>query len=72
MIDVASDERESDYQLAPTTDPPASTPPFRGTPTLSAHAAAEAYDGVLDRRSLRKTPGLYTAPGAASATTMWR
>ena len=60
MIDIASDEQESDYQLAPTADPPANTPPFRGTPTLSAHAAAEAYDGVLDRRSLRKTPGLYT------------
>src|SRR5215217_872014 len=60
MIDVASEEQQSDHQLAPTTDPPASTPPFRGMPTLSAHAAAEAYDGVLDRRSLRKTPGLYT------------
>jgi peptide/nickel transport system permease protein len=60
MIDVASDEQESDYELASPTDPPASTPPFRGTPTLSAHAAAEAYEGVLDRRSLRKTPGLYT------------
>src|SRR5215210_8359138 len=59
MIDVASEERESDYQIAPTTDPPAHTAPFRGTPTLSAHAAAEAYDVVLDRRSLRKTPGLY-------------
>jgi peptide/nickel transport system permease protein len=59
MIDVASDHQESEHQLAPKTDPPASTPPFRGTPTLSAHAA-EAYDGVLDRRSLRKTPGLYT------------
>ena len=59
MIDVASDEYESDYQLAPTTDRPASTRPLRGTPTLSAHAAAEAYDGALDRRSLRKTPGLY-------------
>src|SRR5215218_5791748 len=60
MIDVASDQQESDYQLTPATDPPASTPPFRGAPTLSAHAAAEAYDGVLDRRSLHKTPGLYT------------
>ena len=60
MIDVASDKRESDSQLAPTTARPASTPPFRGTPTLSAHAAAETFDGVLDRRSLRKTPGLYT------------
>src|SRR5215216_7341823 len=60
MIDVASDEQKSDYQLAPTADPPANAPPFRGTPTLSAHAAAESYDGVLDRRSLHKTPGLYT------------
>src|SRR5215216_2963121 len=60
MIDVASDEQKSDYQLAPTADPPANTAPFRGTPTLSSHAAAEAYDGVLDRRSLHKTPGLYT------------
>ena len=49
MIDVASDKQESDYELAPTADPPANTAPFRGTPTLSAHAAAEAYDGVLDR-----------------------
>ena len=60
MIDIATDEQESDYQLAPTTDRPANAPPFRGTPTLSAHAAAEAYEGVLDRRSLHKTPGLYT------------
>src|SRR5215216_6042104 len=60
MIDIASDEQKSDHQLAPTTDPPANAPPFRGAPTLSTHAAAEAYDGVLDRRSLHKTPGLYT------------
>ena len=59
MINIASDERESDSPLAPATDPPANTAPFRGTPTLSAHGAGEAYDGVLDRRSLRKTPGLY-------------
>src|SRR4051812_25076066 len=60
MIDVATDEQKVDGQFAPTTDRPANAPPFRGTPTLSAHAAAEAYEGVLDRRSLRKTPGLYT------------
>src|SRR3712207_2248100 len=60
MIDVASGEKESEYQLAPAGDPPANAPPFRGTPTLSTHAAAEAYAGVLDRSSLRQTPGLYT------------
>src|SRR5215213_5930019 len=60
MIDIATDEQKVDGQLAPTTDPAANAPPFRGTPTLSTYAAAEAYDGVLDRRSLRKTPGLYT------------
>src|SRR5215212_8299380 len=60
MIDVASEEQQRDHQLAPADQSSANTAPFRGTPTLSAHAAAEAYDGVLDRRSLRKTPGLYT------------
>src|SRR5689334_15995345 len=35
------------------------TAPTRTTPTLSSYAEAEAYAGVLDRASLRKTPGLY-------------
>jgi peptide/nickel transport system permease protein len=29
-------------------------------PTLSSYADAEAYDGALNRASLRRTPGLYT------------
>jgi peptide/nickel transport system permease protein len=30
------------------------------TPTLSSYADADAYEGMLDRASLRRTPGLYT------------
>jgi peptide/nickel transport system permease protein len=58
MVDVVSDEYESDYQLAPTTraaGPIPTSPP----PTLATFAEGEAYVGALDRRSLRKTPGLY-------------
>jgi peptide/nickel transport system permease protein len=43
--------------VVPTTVRPAPTP---STPTLSSFADAEVLDGVLDRASLRKTPGLYT------------
>ena len=49
MIDSRLRRTESRDQLAPTTDPPANAPPFRGAPTLSSYAAAEAYEGVLDR-----------------------
>jgi ABC-type dipeptide/oligopeptide/nickel transport system permease subunit len=59
MIDVVSDEYQSDYQLSPTTGAAAGPVPARSTPTLSSFAAAEAYEGVLDRSALRKTPGLY-------------
>jgi peptide/nickel transport system permease protein len=57
MVDVVSDEYESDYQLAPTTRAAGPVPATTGT---LASAAEEAYVGALDRRSLRKTPGLYT------------
>ena len=36
MIDIASDEHESDYQLAPTADPPANTPRFVDADPLRA------------------------------------
>ncbi len=58
MVDVVSDEYEADYQLAPTAAP-AGPAPTRKPITLSNFAEQEAYDGALDRRSLRKTPGLY-------------
>jgi peptide/nickel transport system permease protein len=59
MLDVISDEKQSDYQVTPATQAagPVST---RATATLSSFADAETLDGVLDRASLRKTPGLYT------------
>jgi peptide/nickel transport system permease protein len=59
MVDVVSDEYQSDYQLNPTagTVGPGATQP---SPTLSGFAEGEAYVGALDRRMLRKTPGLYT------------
>ena len=60
MIDVASDEYQSDYQLSPTAAPPGADP-GRGRRSLARHseAEAEAYLGAVDRRSLHKTPGLY-------------
>lgn len=57
MVDVVSDEYESDYQLAPTTRAAGPAPATTGA---LASAGGEAYIGTLDRRSLRKTPGLYT------------
>lgn len=58
MVDVVSDEYESDYQLSPTTRA-AGPVPARTTSVLSSYAEGEAYIGALDRRALRKTPGLY-------------
>jgi peptide/nickel transport system permease protein len=57
MVDVVSDEYESDYQLAPTTRAAGPVPATTGT---LAGAADEAYVGAIDRRALRRTPGLYT------------
>ena len=58
MVNVVSDEYESDYQLSPPTAQ-AGPVPSRREQTLSSFGEAEAYTGALDRRALRKTPGLY-------------
>lgn len=58
MAQVISDEHESEYQVAPPTGNAAPVP-SRALATLSANGEGEAYVGALDRRSLRKTPGLY-------------
>jgi ABC-type dipeptide/oligopeptide/nickel transport system permease subunit len=59
MVDVVSDEQQSDYQLSPTTRA-AGPVPAQATAALSSYAEGDAYLGALDRRSLHKTPGLYT------------
>lgn len=59
MVDVVSDEQQSDYQLSPTTRA-AGPVPAPATASLTSFAESEAYVGALDRRSLHKTPGLYT------------
>ncbi len=58
MVDVVTDEQQSDYQLAPTTRA-AGPIPTGAASSLSSSGEAEAYAGVLDRRALHKTPGLY-------------
>ena len=55
MVEIVSDEQQSSYTAAP-----ASGVPTRAQPALSAFGEGEAYTGTLDRRMLRKTPGLYT------------
>ena len=54
MVDVVSDEQQSSYA------PPATEYAARTRSTLATYAGVEAYAGALDRRMLRKTPGLYT------------
>lgn len=59
MVNVVTDEHESDYQIAPPTTA-AGPIPSRPTPTLASYGEEEAYAGAIDRRALHKTPGLYT------------
>lgn len=63
MAQVASDPIERETATAAAAASVAT--PLRQTPTgkpatLSSYGEAEAYQGVLDRRALHRTPGLYT------------
>lgn len=56
MVEVISNS-QSDVEISPATG---AGPIPASPPTLAGYAESEAYLGAVDRRSLRKTPGLYT------------
>ena len=60
MAQVTTDELERETTADPVVATPLRPAPAEAAPTLSSYAQAEAYQGVLDRAALHKTPGLYT------------
>lgn len=57
MVDVATDKQGTELEIGSAVQPSGAVA-SRRDPLVPA--ASEAYLGALDRRSLRKTPGLYT------------
>ena len=61
MAQLTTDELERETTADPVVDDPRCVPlRLEAAPTLSSYGQAEAYQGVLDRAALHKTPGLYT------------
>src|SRR4051794_17796391 len=60
MAQMTPDDPERPTTADPVVASPLRPTPIEAAPTLSSYAQAEAYQGVLDRAALHKTPGLYT------------